>query len=34
MPNTDIDITIDSDQTVSRLHAELLLKFDQNQCVI
>nr|QNH68103.1 nibrin [Brachionus koreanus] len=32
MPNAEVDIKIDSDQTVSRLHAELLIKYDQDQC--
>lgn len=30
----DVDISIASDQSISRLHAELLLKYDESECVI
>lgn len=30
----EVDIPIDADQTVSRLHAELFIKYEESQCVI
>lgn len=32
-PNNQVDVPIEEDLSVSRLHAELLLKYEEKQCV-